>query len=348
MLVEEAVGSDSVVRGSMLRSRLGGGAVYAIAAQFFVILVTTVVVLYAENLVVAAYLPISPRVTTDFSAGYLQRELQSLAAHPPQTLLIGDSVLWGYYLPPSATAAAIMQSRGCECINLAFKGGNPANYYGIALLLRSNGVHPKNLLLEVNQKVLSQLDMDYSTMNPSVARLSLPLMTQSDRGMLSVSSAQPTPMEHVLSRISSLYAMRSDIREALYGDSDSEPPTKRLTAADFAGAYDLSPLTSSNVGVHFLKKSVKLLRSSGIHVVAFLTPTNHRLLHDYIDTSAYDANAAYLKNILRSAGAQVVDFDKAIPPSDFFDNDHLTTAGQQRLAVLLARAMDGDYPKGMK
>jgi hypothetical protein len=117
------------------------------------------------------------------------------------------------------------------------------------------------------------------------------------------------------------------------------PPAQPLTPDLFEGTYDLAPLTPKNVGVTFLAKTADLLRSAHIPAVAFLTPTNHALLHDYIDNRQYRANETYLTRLLRNRGVQVVDLDRAVPTADFLDNAHLTVAGQRRLATLLAGAL---------
>jgi hypothetical protein len=87
--------------------------------------------------------------------------------------------------------------------------------------------------------------------------------------------------------------------------------------------------------VTFLAKTADLLRTAHIPAMAFLTPTNHALLHDYIDNRQYRANETYLTRLLRNRGVQVVDLDRAVPTADFLDNAHLTLAGQRLLAALL-------------
>jgi hypothetical protein len=80
---------------------------------------------------------------------------------------------------------------------------------------------------------------------------------------------------------------------------------------------------------------VETLRDDRISVVAFMTPTNHQLLHEYIDIPEYRANGTFLKRLLEGRGVRVLDLDATFPASAFLDNDHLTAAGQQRLATRL-------------
>jgi hypothetical protein len=80
----------------------------------------------------------------------------------------------------------------------------------------------------------------------------------------------------------------------------------------------------------------ELLRVERIPAVAILTPTNHTLLHEYIDAPQYRSNLAYVRRILTGNGVRVVDLDSAFGPHDFFDNDHLTAAANHRFARTLA------------
>jgi hypothetical protein len=132
--------------------------------------------------------------------------------------------------------------------------------------------------------------------------------------------------------------MRSDVRETLYGDADSVV-VPHPTADIFEGTYDLTPLSESNVGVRYLERALDTLLAAGIPVLAFMTPTNHAMLHAYIDAPQYRANVEYLAGVARSRGARVVDWDRAMPGRFFFDNAHLRASGQRRLAALLATTL---------
>jgi hypothetical protein len=43
--------------------------------------------------------------------------------------------------------------------------------------------------------------------------------------------------------------------------------------------------------------------------------------------------------MLERGGVRVIDLDRAFPATAFIDNDHLTAAGNVRLATLLARTL---------
>jgi hypothetical protein len=304
-----------------------------------IVVVAVVLTLLAENLLVPAYLARQPRLTTDFSAAYLDRKLASMAANPPHVVFLGDSAIWGYSLPPQETALYILQQKGCDCINLAFKAGSPANYYALARLFARYGVHPHLVVLELNQRSLNPADQTYKSLHPAIAALANPLFTPQDRTLLD----QPVPalgigamLDRLTASLWRVYSMRADLRALINGDVDALPKQKG-TADQFLGTYDLTPLDEKNIGVTYLEKTVELLNEQHIPVVAYLTPTNHALLHEYIDDPAYAANGDYLKRVLQKRGVRVVDLDRAFPTDEFIDNAHLTPAGQQRLAGVLSR-----------
>ena len=305
-----------------------------------VVLIVAAFLIALENALTTALFHL-PRLPTDFSGAYLRRELNTIEVAPAQTIFIGDSVLWGYGIEGDATAVALLKARGCRCVNLAFKSGNPPNDYFMARLLLAADIRPAVVVIDVNQAVLNESDAYYQSLHPTIAEMSAPLLSASDRARLSVPDAPPKTQQQVdriLSRISSLYAMRADIREALRGNDDKSL-NLRMTPGLFEGTYDLSPLTENNVGVHYLEQTVALLHRDGIRVVAFLTPTNHALLRKYIDNAHYTRNSDFLKRTLRQHGAIVMDFDRALPGVEFIDNAHLTSDGQRRLAALLAAAL---------
>jgi hypothetical protein len=290
-----------------------------------------------ENALIAARLADLPRLTTDFSPAYLQRRIRSLAAAPQTTVVFGDSVLWGYRIQPQQNAIALLRARGLRLENLAFKGSSPPNYFALLSTMHAYGVKPAALLVEVNDKVFNPEDDAYHKLNASVAALARPSLAAADLTNLALPPAPAGPaavFDGALKSVWLTYAMRADIRETLFGDADAPPP--KPTPDLYEGTYDLTPLDEKNLGMLYLDKTVDLARSMGVPVIAFLTPTNHALLHDYIDSPEYGANIRFIGRELTRRGAHVIDLDRAFPTSDFLDNSHLTPAGQQRLAGILA------------
>jgi hypothetical protein len=148
--------------------------------------------------------------------------------------------------------------------------------------------------------------------------------------------------------------MRSDPRELIFGQADAVSVVEAVvnersgeaariqaahapTTARFFGTYDLSTLDDGNLDVDFLRDTVAELKRVHVTALAILTPANHRLLHGYIDVPEYDAQLRYVSGILRRGSVRVVDYDRAFPSRDFLDNDHLTAAGNERLAEMLSR-----------
>jgi hypothetical protein len=310
----------------------------------------------ATDLCVRAAFPSLPRLDADFSPALLQLEIDRLRGAPPETIFLGDSVLWGYRLRADQAAPAILGARGLRVTNLSYEGGSPVNTYAVLEVLLASGVRPKRVVFNVNQKVFNALDSAYATVHPSVAELALPRFGTADAALLAPARA-PDGFEARLDRdvraVWRLYALRNDLREIVFGDvdaahalaarvADADGTQRRTdaahvpTAAVFEGTYDLAPLDDTNVSVHFLRRIVAELRAARVPAIAILTPTNHTLLHDYIDTPQYGKNLAYVHRLLAAGGVQVVDLDGAFGAADFIDNDHLTAAANERFASLLA------------
>lgn len=321
----------------------GRGRRFAPLALLGVGLLAALVVAAVESAIVATYFSHVTRMTADFSATLLRRQLLALAASPGRTVFLGDSVLWGYRLPADENAVSILDERGIATRNLAFKAGSPANYYALTRLMLAAGIRPRAVVIEINQKTFNEADAAYQTLHPSVASLAYPLLNGADRALLRLSappSGLAVRLDRTLSSLWLAYALRSDIRDVLYGDGDAPLPD-RLSPALFEGTYDLAPLEAGNVAVHFLAETAATLRRARIPALAFMTPTNHALLKEYIDNRQYRSNGVYLETLLRRYGVRVVDLDARFASADFLDNDHLTAKGQLRLAAELERMLHG-------
>jgi lysophospholipase L1-like esterase len=319
-------------------------------------LATFLALLLVSDGVVRSAFPHFARLSDNFSVMYLAREIQFVAADRRAIIVLGDSALWGYKLPPTSTAVSILRSDGCDCRNLSFEGGSPVNTYAMLRLLVQAGATPRALIFNVNQKEFNPADSAYQTLHPAVLALARPLLSRRDLANITVHDAANwnASVDAVIARSWALYGLRYDLREALFGDVDAvhalqsviESRTGALsreadahvpTADRFEGTYDLTPLAAEkdNVSVAFMREIGALTRARRLPAIAILTPTNHRLLHDYIDSPVYDQNLAYTRRLLESYGVRVLDLDRAIPSDEFIDNDHLTAAGNRRLANLL-------------
>ncbi|MDP9017741.1 MAG: hypothetical protein M3N19_05430, partial [Candidatus Eremiobacteraeota bacterium] len=214
------------------------------------------------------------------------------------------------------------------------------------------------VVLNINSKQSNSEDSAYRRLHPSLEPNVSALFDSHDRARLDVLPEQTLTqrLDSGVAKVWKLYRFRTDIREAIFGYDDLATWLKnslervtgsqalqaaehRPTADRFLGTYDLEPLTPDNIDFLYLRQLAELLKTQHIPAIAFLTPTNHRLLHEYIDTPTYSKKLHDLSAPLRNDGITVLDLDAAFPQNQFIDNDHLTILGNQRLANTLGRAM---------
>jgi len=256
-------------------------------------------------------------------------------------------------------AVSRLRQRGVPAVNLAFQGGSPANTYAILRLFARRHIAPRAILFNVNMKEFNPVDPAFATLYPAISDVAADTLSPSERTALKVLPKPRTidaAADRALSSFWMLYGMRADIRERLFGDADLASAIKarinilsgeaarteaahRPTAERFLGTYDLTPLAPGNVQFDFLIKAADLIAAQHWRAYAILTPTNHGLLHEYIDVPEYQANLRTLTRTLRQRGIRVLNYDARFRPSEFIDNDHLTAAGNARLAQMLKGAL---------
>ena len=323
------------------------------AAMFFTLLIGT-------DMLVRSYFPHLDRLTGNFSESYLDREMRAVARDRAAVVFLGDSALWGYNVPPEAASVSLLQRSGCHCRNLSFEGGSPANTYAMLRALLAAGAVPRSVVFNVNQKEFNPADSAYRRLHPSVEAFAWPLLSADERASLTSPPAKDfnARLDGAIAAHWKLYGLRSDLREVLFGDVDAvhalsralqrvsgtklrQDASHRPTADRFEGTYDLTPLsgTPENVSLVFLRKIGDLLAEHHIRSFAVLTPTNHSLLHAYIDVPAYDQNIRYVKTLMERRGITVLDYDRSIPANQFTDNDHLTAQGNRTFARLMSAAI---------
>jgi hypothetical protein len=248
-------------------------------------------------------------------------------------------------------------------LNLSYEGGSPANADVLLRYLIARGVKPACVVLDLNPKVFNPADSAYRTLHPALARATADALDADDRRLLALPPGRDLNgrIETVADRAWRLYRWRVDLRSALFGAPDATSAltaflqnltgvTERTRAAHvptadrFLATYDLTPVDTANVAFHYLGRSAALLERERIPVVVFATPTNHTLLHEYIDDPAYERNVRYELSAFRSVSGRVLDLDRAMPGAMFIDNDHLTPAGSERLAGVLAPAIASVLP----
>jgi len=298
---------------------------------FAIAIAVTVALVALQNAALDAFFPQLSRVTHDFSPAYLSRYVGQMAAMPPQTIFMGDSIAWGYRLPDDANAVSILKSEGCACLNLAFNLENPTNEYALIRLMQHEGVRPKAIVLQLDQVAFNPQTMEYRALRDQVYEVTKGVLEPEDLALFHApKSGFRDRLDRAFARVSRLYALRADAREALVG----EPP-ERLSHVPFRRFYSLAPLDERNVGIHYLERSLDLLRAAGTPVTAFLAPTNHVAFGADASDPRYLANAAYVERILAKHGARVLRLDALFGPGDFLDDVHLSAAGQRKLASIL-------------
>jgi len=298
--------------------------------------------------------PILPRFAEDFSSSYLRYAIARTNL-PERIVFLGDSVLWGYRLPYQSTTVGDLALDGFPVANFAYEGGSMCNTYAMLRVMLGLGYRPRRLIFNVNLKEFNPQDSAYNTLYPALASVASAYLTPGERRLLtnhgeagSINGA----IDELIAQHWSLYGMRVDIRQLLFHHVDAAHAAEsligvlsgreaRLTAAHqptadrFLGTYDLTPLSETNVEVVFLRKTIALAKRWKIPTIVILTPTNHGLLHDYIDTQEYEDQLSYVRDIVRPS-ARILNYDKEFGSNDFFDNDHLRARGSARLSALIA------------
>ena len=317
--------------------------------------VAFIATLVLADALVRIFFPALERLDPNFSSAYLQRTIARIGgAHP--VVVLGDSVLWGYRLRARESAASIIAAGGVPTVNLSFEGGSMPNTYAVLRLMERAGARPKAVLFNVNLKEFNPADSAYDTLYPGVESTAWSVLSPEEQKLLrrTRTDSFEARADAWLSRVWALYALRSDLRGAVFGEADAVTALKRTvnrmsgeasraealhapTPERFVGTYDLSELTDANVEVRYLHATVALLQRERIRGIAILTPVNHRLLHDYVDVPEYERQRRYVRTILERGGVRVVDYDRAFAAADFLDNDHLTARGNRKLASMLER-----------
>lgn len=190
-------------------------------------LIAVLAVLAASDLIVRAAVPHFARLQDNFSAAYLTRELDPQRLDG-KTVFAGDSVFWGYGLPAKDAALSHLIAEGLPVENLSFEGGSTVNTYALLRLMQSRGIRPRAVVFNVNLKEFNAADSAYQTLYPGLERLTWPLLTADERQLLKATqrTSFDQQADRALSSVWALYGMRSDIREALFGDADAASAVK--------------------------------------------------------------------------------------------------------------------------
>lgn len=340
-------------------SKPGGGGLLAILVTVLLLCQTDVAVstLSTER-------KFADRLPEHFSAYYLKQYTERAGGARNAVLVVGDSVLWGYGVPVEDTAVAELRRRlpRTPIINAAFEAGTPINSDFLIRYLLAHRIYPRAILFDLNPLSFNQLAKSYDTLNPALESLAVPTYLQPfDDARLSADQAAKDPsvwaeVDRFLEIHWALYGSRVDIHQALFGDADAatalqthvntflQVSTLTLKPAQepsvpYAEMYDLTPLSSENVSFAYTQHFLEMLAANHIPAIAILPPTNHALLHNYIDVPAYSANLRRLEHLCHLYGATVLNLDHRIPQKEFIDNTHLTKKGNGAVAQAVAPAI---------
>jgi len=332
------------------------------STPWFVASVVALMTLVVIDMRVRLWSPAPARLPEQFSSTCLDLIVRRLASQQAKTIVVGDSVLWGYKLSESQNVIARLHSRLpiARFENLAFEGGSPPNSAIVVRHLVHRGVPIHAVLFNINQKEFNVADSAYRTLLPSLARVASTDLSPTDRMQLDPKMLfdRRGSVEQLADRYWRWYGLRVDLRERIFGADDAASAilrfTQRLsgesaraeaahrfTADRFLGTYDLAPLDKRNVGLIYLRSLIAELCAKHIPALGFLTPTNHTLLADYIDSPEYEANLKTSATLATCPSVRIVNLDRAIPANEFIDNDHLTPRGNEHLARLLAPYLQG-------
>ncbi|MBV9149852.1 MAG: hypothetical protein JO024_08300 [Candidatus Eremiobacteraeota bacterium] len=325
---------------------------------WFIAYIVAILMLILLDVGLRFWAPHPTRMPVQFSAAYLDRITTQLSAKRNLILALGDSVLWGYGVDAKDAAMSVLRSDygAGDLVNLSFQGGSPENTYILLRSLLDRGIRPRLVVFNVNLKEFNPADPSYRRLFPAVEEENRAQFDPDDRRLLQMnaqSRALGALLDQYVGRYWQLYHFRSDIKQAIFGEDDMarwltarvedltgtnarRAAAHKPTPDRFIGTYDLTPLASGNVAFQYFEKTMRLLNSRHIRAIAFFTPTNHRLLHEFIDTPEYDDNVAAIRRVASRYGIVTLNLDRAVPPAEFIDNDHLTVEGNRRLAQLLA------------
>ncbi|PZR59015.1 MAG: hypothetical protein DLM50_01930 [Candidatus Meridianibacter frigidus] len=320
-----------------------------------VTLAVTVMLLVLTDLGLHAWNLQPQRLPEHFSSSYLTRYVDQFKGQGNLLVVVGDSVLWGYGVPPQDSTVAVLRREfpNLAVLNLSYEAGSPINVDFLLRYLLARGLRPRAVLFDLNPISFNQTTSSYDTLNAALARVCVPdLVSSFDRERLNAGSSAATRdvserTDRFLEQHWLLYGLRVDMHQALFGDVDASTAlwgrinTSRASggAPAYAQMYDLTPLGRQNVAYAYTEHSFAMLGAQHIPMLGFLTPTNHALVHTFVDVRAYDENLQRLQQLGHRYGVRILNFDRLLAQKNFIDNTHLTTAGNRRLAKALSPAI---------
>jgi hypothetical protein len=113
-------------------------------ARWWIAYPVAIALLIVLDLALRSWAPLPLRLPEQYSPTYLNLVLSDIPRNRNTTVLLGDSVLWGYKLPTDQIAAAILQASDphTRVIDLAYEGGSTVNDAVMLRMLQRAGVRP--------------------------------------------------------------------------------------------------------------------------------------------------------------------------------------------------------------
>jgi hypothetical protein len=298
------------------------------------------------------------RMPYDLSADYgLYDRYSRLAAAHYDTLLLGDSVVWGQYVKREQTLSHYLNERaGSERFaNLGLDGAHPAALAGLVEHY-AGGVAGKNVILQCNPLWLSsprhdlQTEDEFAFNHPRLVPQftpHIPCYKEQISPRIGIVVEQRVPFDAWTNHLQQAYFDRSDIPtwtrdhpydNPLKGIKDGLPPsdnklrhepiswTERGIAKQDFDWVDLD----TSIQWRFFRSAVEILQQRGNHVFVLLGPFNEHMLTEK-GREGYQQLKAGMEAWLREAGIAYVD-PAPLPSPLYADASHPLAAGYAQLA----------------
>jgi len=304
------------------------------------------------------------RMPYDLGRDYwtFQRYCEQTAAED-KTLLIGDSVVWGHYVPAGETLSDHLNGLLGEdrFANLGVDGIEPAALTGL-LEQYGRSITGKDVVLHCNLLWMSdpQRDLQTTKQRPiNHPRLLPQLSTQIPCYKAKLSERLAVTIEHKVP----LFAWARHLREAYFGsqsmpewslDHPYESPAGAVTLElpspvptpmrpedcrpwHERGARSTPPWVEleSSLQWRFFRQSVEILRARGNRVLVVVGPLNEHMFAAKPESlQAYAAMKQEVEAWLKAEGLPYC-FPAPLPSDDYADTSHPLDVGYARLAERL-------------
>jgi len=284
------------------------------------------------------------------------REACASAAHAPEVLLFGDSVMERVSRHDvdrrdlGALVAAALPA--LSVLKISHSAFNPVIYAALARVVAQCPRVPRVTVLPINLRCFSpqwdlhpawQFTQEIACIEAWLADSTSEIPALQDvretAGFLADYAAQP--VNYPLSGLRTVGEFRARVLEAPGNDA-----ARDSRARDIFIFHYTHPLTPDHRRLTALRDTVASLMGAGTRVLAYVTPVNHaagvRLVSDAFATSVRH-NVRVLRAALAGTEIQLLDLSDALAADRFFHEDlateHLNETGRAELAARVADAV---------